>query len=69
MTPKRVRVMAEYFDAMERLADATDDLIKAHEARRAGLLGNCAQFEEEAKIRLAIYRQARAEYESLGDTA
>lgn len=65
MTPKQVRIMAVYFDASERLADATDDLIKAHEARRAGLLGNCAQFEEVAKIRLAIYRQARAEYEAL----
>ena len=65
MTPKQVRVMAVYFEATERLADATDDLIKAHEARRAGLLGNCAQFEEVAKIRLDIYRQARADYEAL----
>lgn len=66
MTPKRVRVLSEYFDAMERLADATDALIKAHAARRAGFLGNCDQFEEVAKIRLAIYRHARAEYEGLG---
>ena len=65
MTPKQVRIMAVYFEASERLADATDDLIKANEARRAGLLGNCAQFEEVAKIRLAIYRQARADYEAL----
>ena len=65
MTPKQVRIMAAYFDASERLADATDDLIKAHAARRTGLLGNCAQFEEVAKIRLAIYRRARADYEAL----
>ena len=65
MTPKQVRVMAAYFEATERLADATNELIEAHEARRAGLLGNCAQFEEVAKIRLAAYRQARADYESL----
>ena len=65
MTPKQVRIMAAYFESSEKLADATDDLIKAHEARRAGLLGNCDQFEEVAKIRLAIYRQARADYESL----
>ena len=65
MTPKQVRIMAVYFEASERLADAADDLIKANEARRAGLLGNCAQFEEVAKIRLAIYRQARADYEAL----
>ena len=68
MTPKQVRVMAAYFEATERLADATDDLIKAHAARRAGragLLGNCAQFEEVAAFRLSVYRQARADYESL----
>ena len=65
MTPKQVRVMAAYFEATERLADATDDLIKAHAARRAGLLGNCAQFELAAALSLAAYRKARADYESL----
>ena len=65
MTPKQVWVMAAYFKATERLADATDDLIKAQDARRAGLLGNCAQFEEVAAIRLKVYRQARADYENL----
>ena len=65
MTPKQVRIMAVYFEASERLADATDDLIKAHAAYRAGMLCNCARFEEVAKIRLAAYRQARAEYEAL----
>ena len=65
MTPKQVRVMAAYFEATERLADATDDLIKAHAAFRSGLLGNCAQFEEVAAIRLKVYRQARADYENL----
>ena len=66
MTPKQVKVMAAYFEATEQLADATDDLIRAHAARRAGLPGNCAQFAEEvAKIRLASYRKARADYESL----
>ena len=65
MTPKQVRVMAAYFEATERLADATDDLIKAHAALRAGLLGYCTQFEEVAEFRLMVYRQARAEYESL----
>ena len=65
MTPNQVRVMAAYFEATERLADATDDLIKAHEARRAGLLGNCAQFEEVAAIRLKVYRQARHNWENL----
>ena len=65
MTPKQVKVMAAYFEATERLADATDDLIKAQAAYREGMLCNCDQFEEVAKIRLAIYRQARANYESL----
>lgn len=65
MTPKQVRVMAAYFEATERLADATDDLVQAHDARRAGMLCNCDRFEEVAKIRLAAYRQARAYYEAL----
>lgn len=65
MTPKQVKVMAAYFEATERLAEATDNLTKAHAARRAGLLGNCAAFEEAAKICLAAYRRAREDYESL----
>ena len=65
MTPKQVKVMAAYFEATERLADATEELVQAHDARRAGMLCNCDRFEEVAKIRLAAYRQARADYESL----
>ena len=65
MTPKQVKVMAAYFEATEQLADATDDLIQAQSAYRAGMLGTCAQFEEVAAIRLKVYRQARADYESL----
>ena len=64
MTPKQVKVMAAYFEATERLADATDDLIKATQ-RRAGFLGNCAQFEEAAAFCLKVYRQARADYENI----
>ena len=64
MTPKQVRVMAAYFEATERLADATDDLIKATQ-RHAGLMSNFAQFEEVAAFRLKVYRQARADYENL----
>ena len=64
MTPKQVRVMAAYFEATERLAAATDDLIKATQ-RHAGLMSNFAQFEEVALIRLKVYRQARADYENL----
>ena len=57
--------MAAYFEATERLADATDELIQAQAAHRAGMLSNCNRFEEVAKVRLAAYRQARADYESL----
>ena len=64
MTPKQVKVMAAYFEATERLADATDDLIKATQ-RHAGLMSNFAQFEEVAAFRLKVYRQARADYENL----
>lgn len=60
--------MAAYFEATEQLADATDNLLKAHATRRAGtlgMLGICAQFEDEVEIRLAAYRKARADYEGL----
>ena len=67
MTPKQIRAIAAYFDATERMADAIDDLIKAQIARREGLLGNCAQFEELAAAAVTLFRmrQARADYESL----
>ena len=65
LNPQLVLAMAEYLNASEALADATDDLIKAEAARRAGLLGNTAQFEEVAAIRLKVYRQARHNWENL----
>ena len=65
MTPKQIRAMAAYFDAADRLADATDALIKVNMRRRSGLLGNCDQFEDMATFRLREYRQARVDYENL----
>ena len=65
MTPKQVKVMAAYFEATDRLADATDDLVQVHAAQRAGMLCNFDHFLEVVKIRLAAYRQARADYEAL----
>ena len=65
MTPKQVRVMAAYFEATEQLADATDDLVQAQAATRRGILCNCVRFDEVVRIRLAAYRKARADYESL----
>ena len=65
MTPQQAQVWARYHQATEMLADATDDLIKAHEARRAGLLGNCAEQEEIVIGLLAHYRACRAEMEAL----
>ena len=65
MSPKQVIVMAAYFEATERLADATDDLIQAQAATRHGMMCDCVRFEEVVRIRLAAYRRARAEYESL----
>ena len=65
MTPKQVRVMAAYFEATERLADATEDLINAIIMHRNDQIGNTTHFEEVAKIRLAAYRKARADYEAL----
>lgn len=65
LNPQLVLAMAEYLNASEALADATDDLLKAQDARRAGLLGNTTQFEEVALIRLKVYRQARHNWENL----
>ena len=65
LNPQLVLAMAEYLNASESLADATDDLIKAEAARRAGLLCNTARFEEVAAFRLKVYRQARRHWENL----
>ena len=65
LNPQLVLAMAEYLHASETLADATDDLINAHDAHRADLLGNCAQFEEAAAFCLNVYRQARSNWENL----
>ena len=65
LTPQLVLAMADYIYESAALADATDDLIKAHAACRDGLLGNTTQFEEVAAIRLKVYRQARHNWENL----
>ena len=65
LNPQLVLAMAEYLNASEALADATDDLIKAEAARRQGLVCNTTQFEEMAALRLKVYRQARHNWENL----
>lgn len=65
LNPQLVLAMAEYLNASEALADATDDLINATEMRRKGQIGNTTQFEEVAAIRLKVYRQARHNWENL----
>lgn len=65
LNPQLVLAMAEYLNASEALADATDDLIKAEDARRAGLTGDFPQFEEVVLVRLKVYRQARHNWENL----
>ena len=65
LNPQLVLAMAEYLTASEALADATDDLIKAHVARRRGVLVNCAHLEEVALGRLQEYRQARHNWENM----
>ena len=65
LNPQLVLAMAEYLNASEALADATDELIKAHDAIRAGWPGNTTQFEEVALIRLQVYRQARSNWENM----
>lgn len=65
LNPQLILAMAEYLKASEALADATDDLINANIMRRNGQIGNTAQFEEVAAIRLKVYRQARHNWENL----
>ena len=65
LNPQLVLAMAEYLNASEALADATEDLINATEMRRKGQIGNTTQFEEVAAIRLKVYRQARHNWENL----
>lgn len=65
LNPQLVLAMAEYLNASEELADATDDLINASIMRRNGQIGNTTQFEEVAAIRLKVYRQARHNWENL----
>ena len=65
LNPQLVLAMAEYLNASEALADATDDLIKANIMRRNGQIGNTIQFEAAAAIRLKVYRQARHNWENL----
>lgn len=65
MTPHQARVWASYHQATEMLANATDALIRAHERRRAGLVGNCAEQEAIVEGLLANYRACRAAMESL----
>lgn len=65
LNPQLVLAMAEYLNASEALADATDELIKATQAWRGGVLCDTTQFEEVAAFRLKVYRQARHNWENL----
>ena len=66
MTPRQADIWQAYHQASEMLADATDDLIRAHECRRqAGLVGSCAEQEAVVEGLLANYRVCRAAIESL----
>ena len=65
MTPHQADIWQAYHQASEMLADATDDLIRAHERRRAGLTGNCDKQEAVVKGLLSNYRVCRAAMEAL----
>ena len=65
MTPNQADVWQAYYQASEMLADATDELLRAHECRRAGLVGSCAEQEIVVEGLLANYRACRAAIESL----
>lgn len=65
MTPHHADVWQAYHQASEMLADATETLIKDHERRRSGLIGNCAEQEAVVYGLLANYRACRAAMEAL----
>ena len=65
LIPQLVLAMADYLNATEALADATEDLLKAEDDRRAGLLGNTIVAREAVLIRLKVYRLARHNWENL----
>ena len=65
MTPKEADIWKAYHHATEMLADATEDLILAHECRRAGLICNCADQEAVVLELLANYRACRAAVEAM----
>ena len=65
MTPQQAQVWARYHKASERLADATDELIRAEQGMRAGRICSTSLFFKLAKVALAEYRAARAAMESL----
>lgn len=65
MTPHQAQVWARYHKATEMLADATDELNRAIQRRRDGLISNTARYEKAAVGALAEYRAARAGMESL----
>lgn len=65
MTPHQAQVWARYHKATEMLADATDELNRAIQRRRGGLIPNTSRYEQVAIGALAEYRAARAGIESL----
>ncbi len=65
MTPKQVKVMAAYFEAVEELADATEALMSVRAMSRAGQLVPTLAAERRVSIRLDNYKLARADYEAL----
>lgn len=65
MTPQQTQVWARYHKASEMLADAADNLILAHKAKRDGLICNTGRYEQIAIGALAEYRAARAALEAL----
>ena len=65
MTPQQTQVWTRYHKANEMLADATDNLILAQQAKRAGLICNTTRYEQIAIGALAEYRACRAAMEAL----
>ena len=67
MTPNRVFVMAAYFEASERMADAIDQMLQVRVMIAKGQGGDIVRYERLAETALLHYREAWKAYNALPD--
>ena len=60
-----IKVKAEYFYAVEALADATEALLTAQARVREGMQSNTAAAEHTVRRALIVYKRAHADFVAL----